>query len=468
MKITHRYLARITIEAVTPFHIGSGWEGEVSDAAAVTDANGLPALPGTSIAGVLRSLFESAFGPDATRQLFGYQRRQEGQGSRLSVSWGFIHDSKNLPVEGLVPPDNLNDEVLRSALNPTLRDHVLIEHRGVSDAAKRGKFDELAICAGYRFTFELELAGDAKDSLTWKRILDLLTQPEIRLGGKTRRGFGCFKVIAISEHDFDLHSAMTDYLNHPVSLQKPAPSLQKYQSNSSASSSIKAELILEPRGYWMFGGGEDIKPGEADMAPVRDQRIVWNNNNATVDSDIIYVPGSSVKGALAHRVAFHYNAIKGVFADEIGSDDIEDKVGANNDAVRELFGYAKDRADSSNRDGRRGIVMIDDVFVKSEPDSHLIPHVSINRFTGGALESALFSERPLWKGKSVRINIAIDANHAQSVTNDTRKALKSALEDLAQGRLQLGGGSGRGHGFFEAKQPIAWSDGGTWIDGGQS
>ena len=42
-----------------------------------------------------------------------------------------------------------------------------------------------------------------------------------------------------------------------------------------------------------------------------------------------------------------------------------------------------------------------------------------------------------------------------------RKALKKALDDLLEGRLPLGSGSGRGNGFFKGK--VSWSDNGEWI-----
>ena len=53
-----RYVARPTIEFTTPFLVGAGEEDFFSDAVFVADANGLPAIPGSSIAGVLRHEFK--------------------------------------------------------------------------------------------------------------------------------------------------------------------------------------------------------------------------------------------------------------------------------------------------------------------------------------------------------------------------------------------------------------------------
>lgn len=473
MKDTHRYVSRIVIEFTTPFHIGAGWEGEISDAEVAVDVNGLPALPGTSIAGALRALFESEKGLDAAENIFGYQKKDKGRGSRLRVSWGALHDSNDKPVEGLLDESEISDDtVLMNAKRPTLRDHVLINHKGVSDAEKHGKFDELAVCAGHRFTFELELIGNQEDKKTWEELTSMISRAEMRLGGKTRRGFGSFKVVRMDAKAFDLGNQGTDfeaYLDHPVSLRQDTSSLEPKTFNENRDASVYAELKLVPRGYWMFGGGDDLEMGEADMAPVRDSKIVWNDLGGEVMEDLLYLPGSSIKGALSHRTAFHYNLINGIFADKIKPGEFDKHTGYKNQAVSELFGYPKGDDENSKEDGKRGIIMIDDVFLnKSDPPSQRLHHVSINRFTGGAMDGALFSERPLWKGDPVTIRITVDSENGKKVEKDSRQALKKAIHDLADGKLQLGGGSGRGHGYFESAEGIKWSDDEKWIEGGPS
>ena len=141
---THRCVMRATIQFTTPFLVGAGREGDMADVVFVADANGLPAIPGSSIAGVLRAAFASAHPEAEVNNLFGYQGRREkgdggkppgGEGSRIAVSWGCIHDSKDVPVEGIISEDRLADPVLKSAMNPTIRDHVRITHKGVAEAS---------------------------------------------------------------------------------------------------------------------------------------------------------------------------------------------------------------------------------------------------------------------------------------------------------------------------------------------
>lgn len=446
---TFRYLLRSTIEFTTPFLIGSGRSDDIADATFAADANGLPAIPGSSLAGMLRAAFLAAHGPEKTNGLFGYQDRKDGQGSRLSVSWAAIHDSQNQPVIGIADPKRMKDDVLANAMAPAIRDHVRISHKGASDAKSHGKFDEHAVCAGHRFTFELELTGDESDASLWNDLLGVLASPSLRLGGKTRRAFGSFKFVFLATRSFNLKTDFADYTRHPVALDTPSSVLVRQEPASpSASEATIIKMELTPSSYWMFGGGYDLPSakGDADMAPVRDSRILWDNGNGTVKRDILVIPGTAIKGAISHRLAFHYNAMAGIFADK--QDNLDSQVGENNPAVKALFGFCKS-ADKNN-DGQKGRVILDDLFIEKDPRDQLVHHVGIDRFTGGARDSVLFCERPLWKGDPLRLDI-----HVEDIDKIKDpiiiKALHRTLDDLVSRRLQLGAGSGRGNGFFTGK-----------------
>jgi CRISPR/Cas system CSM-associated protein Csm3 (group 7 of RAMP superfamily) len=217
------------------------------------------------------------------------------------------------------------------------------------------------------------------------------------------------------------------------------------------------------------------------MAPLREDRIVWVNSTGRVEEKRLLLPGSAIKGAIRHRVTFHHNRLEGQFAnhlakgcnnDEQGHQDAQTKLrpvtGLFNQAVCDLFGFVPDKHDGDKReDAARGRVLIDDLFWSgTAPHQQRIPHVSIDRFTGGASDGRLFDERPLWKGDSFP-TLKLTILNADDVPAGTRKALKAALDDLANGRLALGAGGGRGLGFFEPNDkpenavtctPTGWFD----------
>ncbi len=458
-----RYLARVCIEFETPFHVGAGREGATSDAAVATDASGLPAIPGSSIAGALRAAFTAAF-PGQADAIFGFQKHRvasadlpgdKGCGSRLSVSWAAIHDSHNQPVLGIPGPSRLEDSVLAAARRPAERDHVRLNHLGVAD--DRGKFDESCVQAGHRFTFDLELAGNPADAAAWAALLQLLGSPRLRLGGKTRRGLGRFKAVSLRARAFNL-AHRPDFLDYC----RPDPPLgQPPASQRDTAGTVAATLVLAPRGYWMFGGGTDPADG-VDMAPVRESRIVWHNHHGEPRENLVLIPASSIKGALSHRTAFHYNRLAGRFAGQATPEMLARWTGENNEAIRALFGWC--RGSAGDPGGQRGRILLDDAFLEADPPHQIIHHVAIDRFTGGALPSALFQEKPFWQGPP--LTVALTVAEPEKITDpQIRAALACALQDLAEGRLALGAGAGRGLGFFTAAAGVQWSEPGqAWLN----
>ena len=211
MKYNRRYLARFMVEAETPISVGSGEKGISTDRLVAKDANGLPYIPGTSLAGVLRSSFSDL---DFTNDVFGFGG-EYGTGSRLIVSSAhLVGDDGKTVIEGLKKID-LDSEYYAYFKTLPERDHVRITDKGA--AAEHAKFDEELVHKGTRFVFELELAGDANDMEIWLKLLNALASPVFRIGAGTRKGFGKFKIIINSTKNkvFDLATQddLTAYLN---------------------------------------------------------------------------------------------------------------------------------------------------------------------------------------------------------------------------------------------------------------
>ena len=92
----------------------------------------------------------------------------------------------------------------------------------------------------------------------------------------------------------------------------------------------------------------------------------------------------------------------------------------------------------------------------------MLSHVAIDRYTGGALQGALYNEEVLQPEQELTVDLYVEAaafaDHEfyNTTTNTTttvkgdhvRQAFECALDDLCAGRLPLGGGTSRGHGTF--------------------
>jgi CRISPR/Cas system CMR subunit Cmr4 (Cas7 group RAMP superfamily) len=434
-----RYLARITLQAETPFHVGSGREWRESDAGIMTDANGLPTIPGTSIAGVIRHAMENGPQKEFVTGLFGYQpagslEKGQGQGSRVIFSFGCIHDSNGVPVAGLIPDGRLDgDLVLSNAIRPTLRDHARHNDNGV--VADKGKFDDLVVCAGHRFTLEIELAGTTADQARWEYLLNLFADPAIRFGGKTSRGLGRFSVADLRSRTFDLSvpGDFAAYAAHPSRLDKAVGEGWKKAAPAAAAQN-EIRLKLAPKGFWLFGGGLDP---DTDIVPVRDRVIVWPENGRPCEKEIFSLPGSALKGSLRHRALFHAYTAKKYFAGD--ADDSPGKKEAE-DLVASIFGNAPE---AEGKARQRGVLLFSDMTAEAVP-APLQHHVSIDRFTGGARDQALYDEAPLFCGTEFTWRIGL----SRPLCSEEESLLRAVVADLAESRLQLGGGTGRGHGFF--------------------
>lgn len=474
-------LARITIEFRTPFIVGTGGGDDSVDSLCVTDANGLPAIPGTSLAGVLRhSIGAGDPDSDACRALFGFQQNDRGQASRLHVSWAQAHDSndRSIPFRGVVVE---KDPVLGFLSEGVRRDHVRIDSRGVVDG--RGKFDELLVPAGARFTFELRLDLDGLDDGV-PRLNDIvakLKSSDLRLGGRSRRGLGDFTVRRVLYRTFDLGEEVDwvalSRLPNALDISVPGDLMTSIEVEPApAADTVTATLTLKAEDFFLFGGdpdvGEERRQGEKprpDMNAFRERRILWKKGKGVVTDKPEYVlVASGIKGALRHRTAFHSRRLAGRVLDwrqplteeakaqAIAPPDVEP-------AIVELFGSTK-RSDKE-REGleeRPGRVLVTELRAKDLKTGRL-QHVSLDRFTSGPIDSALFDEEPVWAPER-EWKLDVHVVHAGGVPPENRQPLVSALEDLAAGRLAVGGGASRGHGYFRGE--LVWSDGGAWASKG--
>ena len=188
---THRYLARIVIEAETPLAVGSGEKDLVTDALVATDSNGLPYIPATSIAGVFRSMMESlpakeaeSAGENTVTSLFGYQGRGEdrdkGKGSEIIFTEAKVLDNHGQAMDGLRDMDTIDmDTLLRHYASLPVRQHVKITGRGT--AANQGLFSQQVVFAGSRFCFEIEMLSNGSNFPLFESVLDPMRDASFRL-----------------------------------------------------------------------------------------------------------------------------------------------------------------------------------------------------------------------------------------------------------------------------------------------
>jgi CRISPR/Cas system CMR subunit Cmr4 (Cas7 group RAMP superfamily) len=504
-KLPLRYQATIVVEAKTPLVIGSGDKDLLLDNPIIRDAFELPYIPATSLAGVLRHTL--ALDEKTINSLFGYQEKQneEGAGSRLIFSSAHLLAADNKVADGLEMATELQKNIQSWLLFPH-RDHARINHKGVADKQGHGKFESELLMRGVRFVFDIELWGDEHDEENWLKILAAFAHPLFRIGAGTRKGFGALHIVEIWHKTFDLREKadLDAYLAKTTQIQIPSAAVgfAKFtQSAADFEGFIHYKLTLKPRDFFLFDGQFDLSrppaTKSADMTPKTEQILTWQDGKTPTLSDYKWlIPATSIKGAIAHRVAFHYNKNINHYAQNESSDFIaeiqnylaqlntanlsqekiaeaqqkiayylaqldndttlEEYVGEKNKAVETLFGKAAKENEHKENEGQRGRVIFSDIYLdKSSREDKFLNHVKIDRYTGGAIDTALFTEKVAHTPENFTLDIYVEkAAFQASEDRDIKTAFETTLRELCNEQLPLGGGVMRGHGMMRGDLKI--------------
>jgi CRISPR/Cas system CSM-associated protein Csm3 (group 7 of RAMP superfamily) len=439
----HRFLARFVIEAKTPLAVGSGEKDITTDALVATDVNGLPYIPGTAIAGVVRSMI----GEESAKTFFGYQvpnKKKDGKGSEIIFTEAKILNSKGEVVDGLNIEAIDKDSLLKEYKELPIRQHARISEKGVT--VKGGKFDEQVVFAGTRFCFELEMVSDGKNYSDFESVLSQINNKTFRIGSGTRCGFGEIEVVEMQRAKLDLSKPedLDLYLDKSSNLSEDWNGWQRDENIEKETLSTdwqEYKLSLQPEDFFLFGSGfgdEDV-----DMTPVKARKVVWEDGEGRLSDKMVLIPATSVKGALSHRVAYHWNKLNEYYAGNP-----EAKVGKENFAVKTLFGSEGEKEGEGQL---RGNVIFSDIIENRSVKDKILNHVAIDRFTGGAIDGALFSEKTTYvkeKDKPFEMTLLVRKEVLDKKDKKVEQALEAALQDICKGMLPLGGGVNRGNGIF--------------------
>ena len=450
-----RLQAHIVLEAETPLVIGSGRKSALTDSSILKDVNGLPYIPGTSIAGVIRHIIDE----DQKNEYFGIKAekgsgKNNSKGSDIIFTEAKLVDFNGVAQDGFRKQDE-SSGFFRFFSKLPRRNRVCLTEKGV--AKDGGKFDEEVIFKGSRFAFDIEMVGKSSDSEPAEKffddVLSALKLEEFRIGGDTRNGFGKMSVVEIRKRKLDLCTPadLDAYLQSSSSLSSDYSDGYGWQpfapEASSSAGWIKYELTLTPCDFFSFGSG--VGDDEVDDTPVRESFVKWSNGKGEiVKEDVLLIPAASLKGALAHRVAFYSNLSNHNYAMNLLPEEFKEYTGNKNKAVRLLFGYQDEDSETSQR---RGNCLFSDILGLVKGEDKILNHVKIDKFTSGAMEGALFSEKVV-ENKDLEFKTTILVkNSDEEGYADALSYLEKALDDIDRGTLTLGGGSGRGHGAFKCK-----------------
>lgn len=404
--IAQRLVISGTLELTSPAHLGCGKEDEQSDQPLVTDQDGVPYLPGTTLAGLMRQQLP----PDEAKGLFGPESQSDDDGEQSRLLFSDSH--------AVLPPVT------------ELRDGVAIESTtGVAGDKTRYDFEVLSVGTKFAVRLELLLPGGDERSFRLKaltgRLLSRLETGRVRLGARSQRGFGDCRIVPddrgvnwqIECYDFTSLDGLMAWIGVDSPERVSLVSGREWAEGrgDDPPPDFQVSLRLRVRGGVLIGsGGHGAE--EADKSHL---------HRRTSDGSLEPVlAGTSLAGVLRHRCQKIVNTL-----------------GATGVCLDRLFG-ARERLSRIR------------VWEAPIRGGRTLRHsrVRIDPWTGGAAETALYTQDVHYGGE-VEVKLSIrEPDPAE------RALVLLALRDLAEGEVRVGGQTGAGRGRLA---PVADGEFGT-------
>ena len=460
------------LEAVVPLHVGGDNRNNdpESDLPLACDGRGKPYIPGTALAGPLRTWMERHFDKDENwmKSLWGWQpdqkSTQEGAASRLHMENAVV----SLPQAATVE----------------LWDGIAIDRQwGV--AASGFKYDRMVLPRGSRIPMEIlvELPVDTEESKKVQDglayLLGTLKNDGIAIGAGGSRGMGQVKLLqaAVRQEEWGSRRGVINLLKAekltPTSRVQLDDWLSCKQISLPRRQRMELTLIWKSVGPLMSKSGQDGMG--VDMLPM--VSTVGDNQVALV------IPGSSIKGALRSHAERIIRTLLPDCAKGFEIRDLDDRqhhfLQLDIPLVRAVFGSAR-QGKGKQTQGQRGSLSVDPVYSQSIPkdkwaavvaakdSSALILalrraglrgeknwvdqafHVAVDRWTGGAADKMLFSAIEPHAMDWDPIRLVLDLGHLDETLRDPARFLLLLLvRDLMAGRLPIGFGVNRGYGTVQ-------------------
>lgn len=507
--VKERLVVEGELVACSALHAGAAEEDLVTDLPlARTGANEVY-IPGTGLAGALRSWVERRFGREDAIALFGTVPRK-GEDSR----------------KGFASLIGIADAVALDQAFCEVRDGVGIDRR-LGRAAERIKYDREIVAKGTRFSFAMTLdlplafagqperaVGERPDrskvieqlvALNESRVQAILghlvkhlVDGRIALGAGKTRGLGSVRLekVKISRLKLADRTAVLDLLDGKESPAVCADDLVNKDIGAAPKQLPELEITIKWKPRTPILVKADVEGLGVDMIPL------FSGNDGELSP---VIPGSSVKGAIRARAeAIAATALE--IACEPGTNFLHQK--ARVPLIEFLFGAPGRSVGEGSKTGLAALAIADtyasvtigaDQFAgllaagadadgpgalgrtRREIDGILSgmapePHVAIDRWLGGAADGLLFSvlepRAVEWPGQ---ISVALDCARLQcSCDSESEPActplaalapLLLALSELARGEIALGHGGTRGLGEIAVSEiTFAWATDGRWDD----
>lgn len=392
-RIAKKVYYKIEFELASPLALSSG-DNQVSDKDLMKDSKGNPYIPGSAIAGINRSFFLER--PSIISKYFG-ELSEDGKGVKSRI---VFYDAVIAGAEKYVI---------------SKRDSVALDAH--KTAIKGAKFDMEVLESGVKFVTYIEqnLMQDETEEIAEEMVKHWLNQ-EVYLGAKTMRGYGAIKNVKVYKRAFDLQKAedVTNWLDADMYRKEFwADCMAEEQADAENGYTLSLELKQ--------AGGIAIRKYMTNVAENEKEAVPDYVQLTVSDGGEIYpvIPGTSWAGAFRHRMLALVP-------------DMDEKV---------CFGFSDFE---TKKKGKSNIRFSETKLLGTT--EKIYSRNAIDRFTGGTVDGALFTEKTCFGGETTLV-----ISFEKLPSEDVRIALAASIADLHYGFLAVGGLTSVGRGCFEVK-----------------
>jgi CRISPR/Cas system CSM-associated protein Csm3 (group 7 of RAMP superfamily) len=424
--------AELVLESAA--HLGGG-DGDATDMVLVRDAReGVPLLPGTSLAGALRGHLADVLGgyrsSEDTRvaALFG-----GGRGDDLGAQSPLIvFDS-----QGVLPREHPVE----------IRDGVAIDPR-TGTAEEHKKFDIEILPAGTRFPlrFECLVAEPGEESKLVSLLvtsLSALVLGEASIGARRSRGLGAVRTEGWRARRHELSSGagwctwLTSDPEQPFSTDEstfdgPAAACR------SAHPGIALDLPADGRRRLVVTANLTVQDGLLVRSAPREADAPDAAHLRSGGRSVL--PGTSLAGALRNRALRIAGVVRAVHGDA-------------GDWVSRLFGPRLEGADTGSSEGLAAARLRVSEGVIENGRRARPSRIRVDRFTQGVVPGALFDEEPECGG---HLRVRLELREPEP---GDAGLLLLLLKDLLAGDLPVGGTAAVGRGVLRGTARVVFEDG---------
>lgn len=424
-KLVRKIVIQSKLKTQSPLRIGSGANEGLTDILILKDKQGQPFIPGTSLAGVLRSEIAAIYDEKAADKLFGSIDGRDSNQSMLNIS------DVVLTSKGIVVRDGVAiDELTGVAKTGAKFDFEALERGAAGDVLLELTVRKCDEAKPLEITYQhnaYSVKGDCYGEMA-ATIADLLTGG-ISVGSLTTKGYGKIAgAEAVSVYDFDFAQA------------KSAEQWLAYISDEKlpqAAYTGKAEAVKAAENFYLevgcaLQGALLVRNFDVDDSKQNKEEATLSAVQLKSGEDYV-IPGTSWKGVLRSRAFKILLALTG--------NDLQ----AAQHKLQEIFGFAND---GEKQSGKRSKLLVDETYISTKKLSAMRQTRNrIDRFTGSTIDSVLFCEEPVWQQKRDENTVTLKAC-LKNCSQAEAGLMLLLLKDLWLGNMNIGSGRGVGRGVL--------------------